>query len=85
MISYKVDDDARRFEFWSGGKDTVDAIRKYDEENDTSLEDTFYDMMDEYFGEDSSVTDVTDTTINDWAWFEVPELDEFACVFKEDD
>lgn len=84
MITYKVTDDARRFEFWCGAKDTVEAIRKYDKENNTSLEDTFYDLMDEYFGEDSGFEDATDTTINDWAWFDVPEMDEFECVFQED-
>lgn len=78
---YVVDDDARKFEFWSGAKDTINAIREYDEANDTDLEDQLYDYLDEVFGDESNPA--SDTKVNDTVWFDVPEMDPWKEVFAD--
>lgn len=78
---YIVDDDARKFEFWSGAKDTINAIREYDEAHDTDLEDQLYDYLDEVFSDESNPA--SDTAINDEVWFNVPEMDPWKIVFAD--
>lgn len=78
---YIVDDDARKFEFWSGARDTINAIREYDESHDTDLEDQLYAELDEVFSDESNPA--SDTSINDYVWFDVPEMDPWKAAFAD--
>lgn len=78
---YLVDDDARKFEFWSGAKDTIEIIREYDETHNSDLEDQLYDYLDEVFSDESDP--VSDTKVNDTVWFDVPEMDPWKAAFAE--
>lgn len=78
---FKVDMDARQFEFWSGAKDTIKALREYDEVHNTDLEDQLYDELDEIFSDEDNM--MTDTAINDYVWFDVPEMDQYAVAFSD--
>lgn len=63
-MEYKVDFDVNEFDFWSGAKDTIADVKKYDlmEELGNLIEETFAD------------TTPTDTEINDYVWFERDEI-----------
>lgn len=78
---FKVDMDARQFEFWSGAKETINALREYDEVHNTDLEDQLYDELDEIFSDEDNM--MTDTAINDYVWFDVPEMDQYAVAFGD--
>lgn len=78
---FKVDMDARQFEFWSGAKDTINALREYDEVHNTDLEGQLYDELDEIFGDENNM--MTDTAVNDYVWFDVPEMDQYAVAFGD--
>lgn len=78
---FKVDMDARQFEFWSGAKDTINALREYDEVHNTDLEGQLYDELDEIFGDEDNM--MTDTAVNDYVWFDVPEMDQYAVAFGD--
>ncbi len=78
---YLVDDDARKFEFWSGAKETIETIREYDEVHDSDLEDQLYDYLDEVFSDESNPA--SDTKVNDAVWFDVPEMDPWKAAFVQ--
>ena len=63
-MEYKVDFDVNEFKFWSGAKDTIADVERYDlmEELGNLIEETFADTM------------PTDTEINDYVWFERDEI-----------
>lgn len=63
-MKYEVDFDVNEFDFWSGAKDTIADVKRYDlmEELGNLIEETFAD------------TTPTDTEINDYVWFEKKEI-----------
>lgn len=67
---------------WSGARDTLEDIRQAD------LEDEFMEHLEMIFSEDE---DITNTTINDYIWFERDEiykqlgLDENGQVIDDDE
>lgn len=75
---YKTEESLMCFESWSGGRDTIRMVEDYDSEHGTKYFEQLSDLADELFTEDSLCTD---TNINDWLWFDVPELEEFSEVF----
>lgn len=77
-MTYRVDESLRDFKAWSGGRDTIGMIEGYDSEHGTEYLEQLSDLADELFTEDSQCSS---TNINDWLWFDVPELEEFADVF----
>lgn len=66
-MRYIVEDSLRNFQAWSGGKDTLDALKEKGdcEEVEQLIEEMFY-------GEEPP----TDTDINDYLWFEADSIAE---------
>lgn len=58
-MEYKVESSLWNFPAWSGGKDTLDALK---EKNDVDAVESWIDGL--------GLEDATDTTINDILWFE---------------
>lgn len=79
-MTYKVEESLDHFEAWSGGRDTISIIKDYDEKHNTNYYDQLCDLADDLFNEDNLVTD---TDINDWLWFDVPDDEAFSEIFDE--
>ena len=61
-MEYKVECSLERFEAWSGGKDTLDVLIKKGDCDDVEV------LIEELFCDREELP--TDTTINDFLWFE---------------
>lgn len=76
---YYCDDDLDAFKPWSGGAETKRMIQDYDAEHNTNYWRQVCDDADELFTtEDPS----TDTNVNDWLWFDVPQDDRYKDIFN---
>lgn len=58
-MKYYVEESLRNFNFWSGGKDTADAL-SYEQ----------IDQIEDYLEECYCDGEISDTEINDFFWFE---------------
>lgn len=65
MLYYEVEFDIHRFEFWGGAVRTVETVSELGMMNE--LEDFIIEVF-------SDSEDVTDTTINDFVWFEDDDI-----------
>lgn len=63
-MEYKVDFDVNEFSFWSGAKDTIEDVKRYD------LMKKLGNLIEEVFAERTP----TDTEINDYVWFKRDEI-----------
>lgn len=65
-MKYINETSLRNFPAWSGGKDTLSDIFKYEYSRNTLICDTIEELIEETFTEQIP----TDTDINDFLWFE---------------
>ena len=74
-MKYTVETSMYNFPAWSGGKDTLDDIKKADkcEELEELIEEQFYEET------------PTDTEINDFLWFEREYIYERLGLSEEED
>lgn len=79
-MTYKIDGNLSAFESWGGGRETVRMLEDYDSEHDTDCYRQLCDMADELFCEANGVLS-SETEVNDWLWYDVPQMPEFAEVF----
>ena len=74
MMIIKVElNSVRNFEAWSGGKSVLDRVVELDRVNelDALLEDICEDW--------------TDTQLNDFLWFDLPEMDGWTNLWNDDE
>lgn len=74
-MRYIIECDIEDFEAWQGGAETLDEIKKYDEENGTKKIAELNSMA-------NDLGLLNEDDINDWLWFDVPEMEEFSEVFQ---
>ena len=76
MIAIKVElNSVYNFEAWSGGKSTLDRV----------IEKNRVDELDELLEEFFSDSELTDTQLNDFLWFDLPEMDGWKNLWNDDE
>lgn len=70
-MTYKVEQSLDDFPLWGAAKQTKDIIQAYDDEHRTDLWASVVAFADEIFNEGESYTD---TDVNDWLAFDVPNM-----------
>ena len=76
MITFKTElNSIANFQAWSGGKSTLDRIIELDR----------IDELDELIEELFNDTTPTETELNDFLWFDLPEMDGWKNLWNDDE
>lgn len=70
-MTYKVESSLNDFPMWGAAVQTRDIIQAYDDEHGTNLWSSVMAFADDLFNE---CEDYTNTDVNDWLAFDVPNM-----------